>query len=138
MNMARSTQKARVQTVLLNTMLASVMLVGAKPLLAQEATGTANAIVFTRQDAAFLKMIDQIAAPRTKEAATYYSNSYKVKFAQGICQGFKQGLTKAQILPEVYQASQVCPKVSAYEYMSVVTLVGVSNYCPEYSSQLSH
>jgi hypothetical protein len=138
MNMARSTQKARVQTVLLNTMLASVMLVGAKPLLAQEATGTANAIVFTRQDAAFLKMIDQIAAPRTKEAATYYSNSYKVKFAKGICQGFKQGLTKAQILPEVYQASQVCPKVSAYEYMSVVTLVGVSNYCPEYSSQLSH
>ena len=138
MNMKRSTQKAWVPTILLNTMLASVMLVGIKPLLAQEVTGTANAIVFTRQDAAFLKMIDQIAAPRTKEAATYYSNSYKVKFAKGICQGFKQGLTKAQILPEVYQASQVCPKVSAYEYISVVTLVGVSNYCPEYSSQLSY
>src|SRR6478672_331181 len=138
MNMVRSTQKARVRTVWFTTMLTSVLLLGTKPLLAQEATGTANAIIFTRQDAAFLKMIDQIAASRTREAAAYYSNSYKVKFAKGICQGFKQGLTKAQILPEVYQASQVCPKVSAYEYMSVVTLVGVSNYCPEYSSQLSH
>lgn len=135
--MERSTQKALVRTVLLNSMLASVMLVSAKPLLAQQATGNSNAIVFTRQDAAFLKMVDQVAAPRTRDAAAYYSNTYKVKFAKNVCQGFKQGLTKAEILPEIYRASQVCPKVSAYEYISVVTLVGVSNYCPEYSSQLN-